>query len=141
MAIEPTAFLSLAQALALNKADEAAHRSAVSRAYYGALHACLVALPSEFAPDSESLRRGGSHKATIDAMAQWGRAPGSGRLDAQQAARRIGQLKRHRVTADYKVDEEWEIDADKCVAMAAEVLVLASLARGKRDKSANLPES
>lgn len=133
MPIQPADLIIIAKNLASSEFGEVGARSAVSRAYYGALHTCFDALPTEFQPDESDLKREGSHRAIIDAMARWGKAIGAGRGDAQQAARKISQLKRHRVVADYVLSDEWRLEATMCIAVAEEIIGSVSRARAKRD--------
>ncbi|WP_334067248.1 hypothetical protein [Burkholderia cepacia] len=133
--MNPTEFIRTSKRLTEIADCEGDLRSAVSRAYYGALHACLDALPTEFAPTTERMMQLESHRAVIDAMEVWGRLPGAGRLNAQFAARAISKLKRSRVNADYRIVDQWMIDATQCIAEAERIVDLVSEARAQRDKA------
>lgn len=133
--MDPTEFLSTARQLVAT-GSEGAYRSAVSRAYYGALHVCNGLVPAEFAPSQAEMHSDGSHNAIIGAMERWGRSLGAGRTDAQMAAKKIAQLKRWRVVADYRIKQTWDIDAEKWVSVAEEISRLVVAARSKRDGQA-----
>ncbi|AIT22278.1 hypothetical protein BTN_2323 [Burkholderia thailandensis E254] len=126
--MSPLEFIEVARSLAMSQNSEAAMRSAVSRAYYGALHNCNECVPKDFAPKAEEFVDASSHRAIIDAMERWGRQLVPGRTEAQQAARLISKLKRLRVQADYKVDTDWDVDASACIAMADKIVQFTSVA-------------
>lgn len=128
--MDPIEFLVAANQL-ITLSGEGALRSAVSRAYYGALHACNTQIPAQFSPTEADLRSEGSHNAIIDAMEKWGRSLASGRSEAQIAARKIVKLKRSRVKADYRINQSWDVDAEKAVRMAEEITAHVAVARSK----------
>lgn len=128
--MEPIEFIDTARQLA-SVGGEGALRSAVSRAYYGALHACNGQVPAQFAPGEAAQRSEGSHNAIIDAMEKWGRSLTGGRSEAQMAARKIVQLKRFRVKADYRIKQPWDVDAAKAVRIAEEIAAHVAMARSK----------
>lgn len=128
--MDPIEFVSAARQL-VNMSGEGALRSAVSRAYYGALHVCNTQIPMQFSPSDAELRSEGSHNAIIDAMEKWGRSLTGGRSEAQMAARKIVQLKRCRVKADYRINQPWDIDAAKSVRIAEEIAAHVTMARSK----------
>ncbi|AIO65406.1 hypothetical protein [Burkholderia oklahomensis] len=129
--MSPLDFIEVARLLAASQNSEAAMRSAVSRAYYGALHNCNECVPKDFAPKAEEFVDASSHRAIIDAMERWGRQLVPRRTEAQQAARLISKLKRLRVQADYKVTTEWDVDASACIATAEKIVQLTTDASGK----------
>ncbi|MFY1903265.1 hypothetical protein ACOTBZ_26630 [Achromobacter xylosoxidans] len=128
--MDPIEFVTAARQL-IDMSGEGALRSAVSRAYYGALHICNAQIPVQFAPSEAELRSEGSHNAIIDAMEKWGRSLTGGRSEAQMAARKIVLLKRSRVKADYRINQSWDVDASKSVRMAEEIAAHVAMARSK----------
>lgn len=133
--MKPIEFIETAARLLERDPSEADQRSAISRAYYGAFHACIECLPDEFRPDRSAAREGGSHKAIIDAVVLWGRSTRPGRSDAQHAARRIAQLKRSRVVADYHLQIDYVLEASVCIADARTVLDAVERGRRRYDES------
>lgn len=120
--MSPLEFIEVAHLLSKSQPSEAAMRSAVSRAYYGALHSCNESVPDEFAARAEEFVDASSHRAIIDSMERWGRQLVPGRTDAQQAARLISKLKRLRVIADYRLAAEWDVDVGECIAIAEKIV-------------------
>jgi uncharacterized protein (UPF0332 family) len=129
----PGEFIDTAKALLAPDNSEADRRSCVSRAYYGAFHHCSASLPREFAPDTETLYEGGSHKAVINAMAAWGSSLKGGRSSAQQAARRIARLKRARVIADYWIQNPYPVNVSHHISDAEKIIEHISEARCRYD--------
>lgn len=122
MPTECSDILKVAQELAAG-ADEARHRSAISRAYYAALHRTIAALPEEFAIPREQVRSGSSHEAIIQSLTQWGRSTTPGRQAARMAARHMPRLKAERKKADYFLEDTVsQAKAQDAVEMAIEVL-------------------
>ena len=65
----PDEFIEAAERLLVSPSKEANQRSAVSRAYYGALHASRVSIPAPYAPTQAQIRSSESHKAVVDGLA------------------------------------------------------------------------
>jgi hypothetical protein len=106
MAIEPSSILALAERLLISERNECGARSAISRAYYAALHMAIEALPKELKVTPKSRAGKGSHQAVIDSMNRWGNSPIIGRKDAVRAVCLLAQLKAARVKADYYLRNE-----------------------------------
>ena len=88
-------FINLAGKLATS-ADEAAHRSAVSRAYYGAFH-----LASAYLDEIErSVPRNSNAHVQIARKLQ-----SAGQADAIRAGSLLGDLHSDRIKADYRLDD------------------------------------
>lgn len=94
------AILDVARELA-KRDGEAFHRSAVSRAYYAAMHRVVSALPPEFALNEAERRSGSSHEAVIQALTAWGKSVTPGRQNARYASYKLPKLKAARKHADY----------------------------------------
>ena len=141
MPIQPVDLILVAKGIASSGLGEAGDRSATSRAYYGVLHHCLEVMPSKFVPAKAALKREGSHRAVIEAMESWGRARGAGSTDAQQAARKLTQLKRRRVCSHLHMGFACKWKAATCIADAERIMTLASAARAARDKATSPPET
>src|SRR5437762_1673450 len=88
-------FISLAEKLLANPQDEAACRTAISRAYYGAFHlvrAFLIDLGVRLTDKKER------HRDVWNCLA-------SSRIDiAKHIATKLAVLHENRVTADYRLD-------------------------------------
>lgn len=133
--MSPEDFIETAMRLLVEPCKEADKRSAISRAYYGALHASRMSLPQEYAPTMEELRSDGSHKAVIQRLSDWGKALAPGRTDAQQAARKLARLKLARRTADYEIHKDVNNDdVATCVADSQKIVDLVRNARSRFDK-------
>jgi hypothetical protein len=102
MTVKPRDLLD--QALALQSSPgEANARLAISRAYYAALHRVVEILPDEFKkPDDD----GNTHARIIAAIERLSKSVTPGRQAAIQIARTLRQLRKSRVFADYRLDEE-----------------------------------
>ncbi len=87
----PEEFVEAAERLLAEASKEADQRSAVSCAYYGALHASRVSMHAPYSPTHAQLKSSGSHKAVIDGLTAWGQAASPGRSDAQKASRCLGR--------------------------------------------------
>ena len=132
----PEDFINTAERLLKDTTEEADKRSAISRSYYGAFHASIKSLPPKFAPATADLNGNASHKAVVDALAQWGGSLDSGRTEAQQASRTLATLKKARRRADYDIDDELDAaDLSSCVRNARSVLTRVELARSQYEKS------
>jgi hypothetical protein len=102
MTVKPRDLLD--QALALQSGGgEANARLAIGRAYYAALHRVIEILPGEFKKDDDE---GNTHAQVIAAVDRLSRSVTPGRQAAIQIARTLRQLRRSRVTADYKLQED-----------------------------------
>ena len=133
--MSPEEFIETAERLLVEPSKEADRRSAVSRAYYGALHASRDSVPHSFAPTVAELSRGETHKAVIDSLARWGKAAAPGRTDAQRAARNLAVLKKARKDADYEIaDPVNSRNVASCVGDSRKILKLVRGARALYDK-------
>lgn len=102
---------------------EARHRTAVSRAYYGAFHAV-----SEFLQDCElTVRRNAyGHQDAIDYLRK------SGDVRARLISGMVDDLRQKRILADYRLEAatfESVTLAKDCVEIASEVLTLLAECR------------
>ncbi|MFP6562833.1 hypothetical protein WJ542_31715 [Paraburkholderia sp. B3] len=133
--MSPEEFIETAERLLVEPCKEADRRSAISRAYYGALHASRHSVPLPFAATEAELSHGETHKAIIDSLARWGKAAAPGRTDAQQAARSLATLKKARKNADYEIaDPVNPRDVASCVDDSKKILKLVRAARTLYDK-------
>lgn len=107
--------------------DEGFQRSAISRAYYGALHDARLTFPAV-----ERMGGEGSHTAIIDSARVHGRQPRPGRSQARQVAQQLAALRIARVEADYELDLTINhAAAVEAIARAEEALGLCSGIRAK----------
>jgi hypothetical protein len=106
MAIDASQILELAEKLFDTEKNECGARSAISRAYYAALHISMEAVPDEFEINVDIANGMNSHQRVIDAMTRWGNSITPGRTNARQAARLLSRLKHARVKADYYLQDE-----------------------------------
>ena len=90
---------------ATNNQCEITRRACISRAYYSSLHGVQDGFEIEIEPDQPS-----SHKAIIDALTLQSRKPGQGRTNAVILAKLLPKLKRLRVKADYRLDDDVTAD-------------------------------
>ena len=133
----PDDFIDTAERLLAGAPEESDKRSAVSRSYYGAFHACLGSLPLDFIPAESDIQSGESHKAIIAAITLWGKGTQPGRTYAQQAARMLSKLKFARRRADYDISENLDSgDVDYCIGRSRKVIQLIRDARSRFDKEA-----
>lgn len=138
--MKPEEFIELAERLLEQPRKEADTRSAISRSYYGALHASLQCLPKRFAPTAAQLHAGGSHKNVIQALKTWGRSRVDGATSASEASHTLATLKRARVFADYCLAEcVKQADVDLCVVKARRVIELVQHARKRFERAVNQP--
>lgn len=87
-------------------ADEAQQRSAISRAYYAALHSVAITFPKR---DGDYRKEGeSSHVEIIGRSERFAANPGPGRSDAVFVAKLMPRLKRTRNEADYRLDMNFE---------------------------------
>lgn len=132
----PEDFISTAERLLVESTEESDQRSAISRSYYGAFHVCLENVPDQFAPKESEFDGSASHKAVIDAIAEWGIAMVAGRTEAQQVARKLNNLKRARKRADYQITEALnQRDVLNCTKDARDVIGRIRLAKSQLDRS------
>jgi hypothetical protein len=133
--MQPDEFISTAERLLVGADREADKRSAISRAYYGALHESRESLPAAFALSEADMSSCGSHKAVIDRLRRWSKAAVPGRRDAGDAARSLSSLKHARNHADYElgcaVDE---IAVSSCVSESKRIVALVRDARALFDR-------
>ncbi|WP_147297934.1 hypothetical protein [Trinickia dinghuensis] len=133
--MSPEEFIETAERLLVEPCKEADQRSAVSRAYYGALHASRDSVPRPFVPTEAELSRGETHKAVIDSLARWGKAVAPGRTGAQQAARNLAVLKKARKDAEYEIADPVDShNVASCVVDSRRILKLVRDARALYDK-------
>ncbi|WP_310631639.1 hypothetical protein [Paraburkholderia sp.] len=135
--MSPEEFIDTAERLLLEPTREADKRSAVSRSYYGAFHACVESMPKEYAPVRDSFVSAESHRAVIDALSAWGTRLVSGRSVAAQVAHELAVLKRARRHADYDLTRTLnERDVGSCVRQSRKIVTLIRYARERHDQSA-----
>ena len=99
-------------------------RSAVSRAYYGAYHACLQFEASLAIVGRESNRRGGIHEKLLQRLGN----PDSSLSDAIKLISRklsalLRQSREEREHADYHLDIEYSIEQAKVAVIEARKIV------------------
>ena len=125
MSTAPLDLLNNAKLIRANQADEAAHRAAISRAYYAAYHAARgfhISLPSP----GRLIRANGRHEQLVEQLQN----PTIATTDARHIkSRRIGfilrDLLRQRITADYFLAATiLEDDADEVLLNSESVLNL-----------------
>ncbi len=122
--MNPQDFLQTAQTLSISE-YEADMRSAISRAYYAALHTAYSVLPNERKPNLKSHDRS-SHNKVIDAYDGWSRVVEPKRSAKRQIKEMLVGIKRMRTRADYELDTEINKDhvsdslfqADKIIELA-----------------------
>jgi hypothetical protein len=135
----PVDFIDTARHLISEASTEADLRSSVSRAYYGALHCCLDALPQEFVPASRAKYKAGSHLAVVTAVRTWGRSMRGGRENARKVAHSLDRLRRRRMAADYHLAQPFVVDAKANVSDAKTIAKLAVVARRQYDRASRSP--
>ena len=113
MAIKPEDLLDMASALE-DGDSETDWRTAVNRGYYAAFHCCTDVVRNARLP----LGAGGVHAALVDAL--------TGSLNPatlKSLGYMLDQCRRHRVTADYRIDEDFPHDlAQATVADSRRIL-------------------
>lgn len=105
MPIQPADFLAVAQGLAASS-DECALRSATSRAYYAAYHACDAWHAGLPAPGSNQGPPGGKHQVLINQL----KFPDSSLgVDRKQLSRftsiKLDVMRQRRTQADYRLSD------------------------------------
>ncbi len=132
MSIEPKDILATAKRLHDGgSSSEADLRSAASRAYYAALHASHLALPTDLTPKESDLRAKGSHQAVIDAVDLWAKAARTGRMEVQVLVRKLCRLRVIRKKADYDLTKDFLI-AESLIALEDAGIVLTEVARASK---------
>lgn len=106
--MNPQDFLQTAQNLS-GSDYEADMRSAISRAYYAALHTAFGALPEQRRPDLKA-RDKSSHSKVIDAYDGWSKAIEPKRTDKRLIKEMLIDIKGQRTRADYELDTEIKKD-------------------------------
>ena len=118
--MRPEEFLDFATELAnSSNSGSAAHRSAVSRAYYGVYHAVRSIIEKDLSISCRADSGGNEHKLLIDYLA------GSQVDEAVEIARLLRNLSQSRKEADYDLDEkaaESQQNSQTCVARARNIL-------------------
>lgn len=124
--MKPAEFIQLAAKLVTQSelaTSESRHRTAVSRAYYGAFHASNEVLED----CSMAVRRNAyGHQDVIDLLRQ------NSDPRARRLSRMLDDLRRQRIAADYRLDAEHfrtAIVARQSVELASEVLRLLTECR------------
>ena len=133
MPTRPPEILELAQYLRANYLNEAGRRSAVSRAYYAAMHhaAAIFGRPTA-TTDHESI-----HKAVIRAATERSRAPGPVREEASRIASQLDFLRRRRARADYDLHMDVQrLECEDWVTRAQRLIGLCDQAKAKLDAHA-----
>ena len=100
--MNPQDFLQTAQNLSGSQ-YEADMRSAISRAYYAALHTAFSALPEQRRPNLKA-RDKSSHSKVIDAYDGWSKAIEPKRTDKRLIKEMLVAIKGQRTRADYELD-------------------------------------
>lgn len=122
--MNPQDFLQTALKLSISE-YEADMRSAISRAYYAALHIAFSVLPNERKPNLKSHDRS-SHGKVIDAYDGWSKAMEQKRNDKRWIKEMLVDIKGMRTRADYELNTEINNDdmsdslylADKIIELA-----------------------
>lgn len=137
MSVTPSDLLDVARALnAGEPQDEGFQRSAVSRAYYGALHAARLTFPPVQRMGGE-----GSHVAIIESARVHGQAatPRPGRAEARQVTQQLAALKIARVEADYEIALDFDLGkAAEAIARAETVIRLCGVVSDKMTNASQL---
>lgn len=101
--MNPQDFLQTANKLSCSE-YEADMRSAISRAYYAALHTAYKALPDDRKPDLKA-HDSSTHNKIISAYDGWYKAVlGAKRTDKRLIKEMLVSIKNHRKKADYELD-------------------------------------
>lgn len=131
MSIQPDDILATAIALSERVGPDGAvaecdQRSAASRAYYAALHAVDVALPTDIRPSDQQKRGPNSHQIIIDAAVWWSNAVRPGRSEARIMARTLPKLKVLRKRADYNIDADFTVSEMETALEYARLTMLSA---------------
>ena len=100
MPIQPADFLAVAQGLAASS-DECALRSATSRAYYAAYHACDAWHAGLPAPGSNQGPPGGKHQVLINQL----KFPDSSLGVDRKPSIKLDVMRQRRTQADYRLSD------------------------------------
>lgn len=121
--MNPQDFLQTAQKLSGSE-HEADMRSAISRAYYAALHTAFNALPEPHMPDLKAHDKF-LHCKIIDAYDGWSRSIEPKRTDKRLIKEMLIVLKEMRRRADYELDTEIrEDDVSDSLEQANKIIAL-----------------
>ncbi|MDP2878650.1 MAG: hypothetical protein Q8N74_03860 [Sulfuricella sp.] len=122
--MNPQDFLQTAKNLSGSQ-YEADMRSAISRAYYAALHTAFSALPEQRKPDLKA-RDKSSHSKVIDAYDGWSKTIEPKRTDKRLIKEMLIDIKSQRTRADYELDTIIKKDdVSDSLAQANKVIALA----------------
>lgn len=122
--MNPQDFLQTAKNLSGSQ-YEADMRSAISRAYYAALHTAFSALPEQRRPNLKA-RDKSSHSKVIDAYDGWSRTIEPKRTDKRLIKEMLIDIKNQRTRADYELDTEIKKDdVSDSLEQAHKVIALA----------------
>jgi uncharacterized protein (UPF0332 family) len=125
MTVKPRDLLD--QAIALqNGAGELDARTAISKAYYAALHRAAETTPNEYARPTDS---GGSHERLIASIERLANSAHAGRTPARELARLLRQMRKARTEADYDLDRNVDpaevntsiLRAEKAFSLCADI--------------------
>jgi uncharacterized protein (UPF0332 family) len=143
MSATPSEVFELASSLLKSGVDgvptgEVTLRCSASRAYYAALHAADLSLPSDLTIKAGDRKGKSSHQAVIDAVIVWAKAIRPGRTEAGTVARNLVKLRNFRKKADYHLESGFtENEAAEALEIAAATLESATrAARMAEDKQA-----
>lgn len=104
---------------------EADMRSAISRAYYAALHTAFNALPMQRKPNLKA-RDKSSHSKVIDAYDVWSKTIEPKRTDKRLIKEMLIDIKSQRTRADYELDTEIKkADVSDSLEQAKAVIAMA----------------
>lgn len=122
--MNPQDFLQTARNLSGSQ-YEADMRSAVSRAYYAALHTAFSVLPEPRKPNLKSHDKS-SHSKVIDAYDGWSKFIEPKRTDKRLIKEMLIEIKRMRIRADYELDAAInKDDVSDSLEQAGKVIALA----------------
>lgn len=116
MSIKSVEILHIASTLAKNEA-EAAHRSAVSRAYYAAYHHGIQVVELKLPSTNNMVYRGGCHQQLSQKFTD-GKSPAW-----RGIAFKFNELKKDRVVADYCLNESVSMKVAQQAVVAAQQII------------------
>lgn len=129
MPVNPTDILQVAEQLHANAVGECGHRSAVSRAYYAALHETRDTFGVQ-----PRVGHATSHDAIIGSAEVYGKGANPARMSASTIAQMLPRLRRARNMADYELGESISPqEASDEIERAKSVMRLCSEVRLRRD--------
>jgi uncharacterized protein (UPF0332 family) len=112
----------------LGNPTEADVRSAVSRAYYAALHGVADVFTGSGLSHEKS-----SHEIIIERAESYGRSLNPGRTEAQQAARKLKMFKRIRKEADYHLELDFPpVETARAIEMSKAIIEFCSIIKAKQ---------